>query len=156
MGGLSDPAVLEGLVRRIAARRVEDEQVRDEVLSAVRHLVPVRRVELVGRCADLRPSGSASDSSLSADSDSGFQPRINERHRRIRVGSMTLGHSLDRPLRLGNCRELARALPCGPSFAVRTHFGSAVIRCRSLICCHSLMLKANFALITPFSPRPRP
>lgn len=77
MGGLSDPAVLEGLVRRIAARRVEDEQVRDEVLSAVRHLVPVRRVELVGRCADLRPSGSASDSSLSADSDSGFQPRIN-------------------------------------------------------------------------------
>ena len=62
-GGL-DPAVLEALVRSVAPRRVNDEQARDEVLGAVRHLVPVGRVELVGRRADLRAAHHVSQPAL--------------------------------------------------------------------------------------------
>ena len=48
-----DPAVLQALVGRVAACGIDDEQVGDEVLGAVGDLVPVGRVELVRRRADL-------------------------------------------------------------------------------------------------------
>jgi hypothetical protein len=45
LAGVADPAVLQALVRREALRRVDDEQVRHQVLGVGRHIVPVGRVE---------------------------------------------------------------------------------------------------------------
>jgi hypothetical protein len=103
--GSRDPGMLEALMAREAAARVQDEEVGDEVLSPKRYLVPVRGVEPVRSGTNLpdeHGAGFAEKGREAAQQTTGPPPARNRRH--------ALGRG-PAPPAPRSCREASRKRP---------------------------------------------